>query len=68
MFNNRLILCPTDFSPGSAKVFDFACNLAGLSESQVCVLHVTPPVVSYGDVAASLKDGFRDDLCEQLRA
>jgi nucleotide-binding universal stress UspA family protein len=67
MFPNRRILCPTDFSPSATTAFGLACVLARDHQAAVTVLHVTRPVVSFGDVIASRKEGFRDDLREQLR-
>jgi nucleotide-binding universal stress UspA family protein len=67
VFKNRLILCPTDFSPAAAAAFAAACELARVHGAKIEVLHVAAPVVSFGDVVASQLPGFRDDLREQLR-
>jgi nucleotide-binding universal stress UspA family protein len=68
MFKNRLILCPTDFSPAAAAAFDLACGLARDHEASVTVLHVARPPVSVVEVAESLKPGFREALQAQLHA
>ena len=66
MFKNRLILCPTDFSPAAAAAFDVACTLARAHGARVEVLHVAAPVASFGDVVASQEEGFRDDVRDRL--
>ena len=41
----RTILHPTDFSPGSAAAFDYACDLAREAGSRLIVLHAFGPAV-----------------------
>jgi universal stress protein A len=44
----RTILHPTDFSPGSAAAFEYACDLARDYDARVVVLHAFGPVVPVG--------------------
>ena len=41
----RTILHPTDFSPGSAAAFDYACDLARNADARLIVLHAFGPAV-----------------------
>jgi nucleotide-binding universal stress UspA family protein len=68
MFKNRLILCPTDFSPAAAAAFELACALARDHGAGVTVLHVADPPVSLSEVAESEKPGYRDSLRARLHA
>ena len=45
MMTFRTILHPTDFSPGSAAAFDYACELARDSDARLVVLHAFGPAV-----------------------
>ena len=44
----RTILHPTDFSPGSAAAFDYACDLARDYDALLVVLHAFGPIVPVG--------------------
>jgi nucleotide-binding universal stress UspA family protein len=44
----RVILHPTDFSPGSAAAFNYACDLARDYDARLVVLHALGPVVPVG--------------------
>jgi nucleotide-binding universal stress UspA family protein len=44
----RTILHPTDFSPGSAAAFAYACDLAREYDARLVVLHAFGPVVPIG--------------------
>lgn len=66
MFANRLILCPTDFSPPAVAAFDLACELARDHRCRVTVLHVPLPPLTQDQLAESRRPGFRDDLRAEL--
>jgi nucleotide-binding universal stress UspA family protein len=44
----RTILHPTDFSPGSAAAFEYACQLARDYDARLIVLHVLGPIIPVG--------------------
>jgi nucleotide-binding universal stress UspA family protein len=44
----RTILHPTDFSPGSAAAFNYACDLARDSDALLVVLHAFGPILPVG--------------------
>jgi nucleotide-binding universal stress UspA family protein len=44
----RTILHPTDFSPGSAAAFDYACDLARDYDARLIVLHAVGPIIPVG--------------------
>ena len=66
MFPNRLILCPTDFSPPATAAFKLACELARDHQARVTLLHVPHPLQSYDQLAESRRPGFRDELRAEL--
>ena len=56
MARARTILHPTDFSPGSAAAFAYACDLAREAGSRVIVLHAFGPVVPIATEGVILSD------------
>jgi universal stress protein A len=67
MFENGLILHPTDFSPQAAAAFEVACALARDKGARLMVLHVVTPPVVYGELVARRQDGYWDELNAELR-
>jgi nucleotide-binding universal stress UspA family protein len=57
----RTILHPTDFSPGSAAAFAYACDLARDYDARLIVLHAFGPVVPMGDEGIVVSNNV-DDL------
>jgi universal stress protein A len=69
LWKNRVILCPTDFSPPAAAAFDLACSLARDQGARVILLHVAALPSVYGEVVARREeDGFWDERAAQLHA
>ena len=67
----RTILHPTDFSPGSAAAFGYACDLARDSDARVVILHVLDagvPMVAEGVVLPSNLDELREAAWRGLDA
>lgn len=67
------ILCPTDFSVFSARALRHAIALAQRFEARLTVVHVIPPVLSYGGVPpyspalAVVSPPLRKQVEEELR-
>ena len=58
----RAILHPTDFSPGSAAAFDYACELARDSDARLVVLHAfgpAVPIAAEGVILSADRDELR---------
>ena len=58
----RTILHPTDFSPGSAAAFEYACELARDYDARLVVLHAlgpTVPIASEGVILCTDLDELR---------
>jgi nucleotide-binding universal stress UspA family protein len=71
MARPRTILHPTDFSPGSAAAFAYACDLARDSGTRLVVLHVLDagvPMVAEGVVLPSNLDELRETAWRELDA
>lgn len=67
----HVILHPTDFSPGSAQAFRYACDLARDYDIRLVVLHVvqpTTPMVVDGVVIPDEKTETDDAAWKQLDA
>ena len=67
----RTILHPTDFSPGSAAAFAYACDLARDFDGRLIVLHVLDagvPMVAEGVVLPSNLDELREAAWRDLDA
>jgi nucleotide-binding universal stress UspA family protein len=62
----QTILHPTDFSPGSAAAFGYACQLARDYDARLIVLHAFGPVVPMGDEGILVSDNV-DDLRASAR-
>ncbi len=60
------ILVPIDFSEMTAAVLDVAERMARAFGSELRLLHVAPPDISYAGLDASPKE-VRDHLAEELR-
>lgn len=56
----RVILCPTDFSPGSAAAFAQACELARDCDARLVVLHAFGPVVPIGDEGVLISNNIEE--------
>jgi universal stress protein A len=67
----RTILFPTDFSEGSAHVFELADSLARDHGARLIVLHVLmpPPFVAPGEFEKAIQDpgGLRHEVEDRLR-
>jgi nucleotide-binding universal stress UspA family protein len=57
----RTILHPTDFSPGSAAAFQYACDLARDSDGRVIVVHALSVVAPFAAEGVMLSINF-DEL------
>ncbi len=67
LFQNRVILYPTDFSDSASTAFELACSLARDQEAKLIVMHVVPPPAVYGEaVARRQDDSFWLETREQL--
>jgi nucleotide-binding universal stress UspA family protein len=67
----RTILHPTDFSPGSAAAFDYACDLARDYDARLIVLHAVGPIVPVaadGMIVSPDLDELREIARKQLDA
>jgi nucleotide-binding universal stress UspA family protein len=67
----RTILHPTDFSPGSAAAFGYACDLADVCRARVVVVYALGPVIPIaeeGVIASGDLDELRALGHEQLDA
>jgi nucleotide-binding universal stress UspA family protein len=67
----RTILHPTDFSPGSAAAFVYACDLARDYDARLIVLHAVGPIVPVaadGMIVSPDLDELRDIARKQLDA
>ena len=67
----RTVLHPTDFSPGSAAAFGYACDLARVCGARVVVVYALGPVIPVGAdgvILSSDPDELRDLALKQLDA
>ena len=70
MFEIKKILVPIDFSENSAKVVDFACDLAGKLKADLSIVHVVPSLQAYeGFVIPHISMGeFEEDMQKSAQA